>query len=267
MNRQNAPSIVVKIGTDTMMLDDSLDKKVMWDIARQIAELRESMNVVLVTSGAIGSARSLMSPDVLALVQDRRQALSSIGQAILMQQWNALLDPHNIQCAQMLVEDYDLEDVSGRQNILTRLSDYHQIEQAWERGILPVVNGNDPLTAGPIKSDNDVVASKLADLIGARGLVYLTNVDGVYTDHPKKDGAQLVREIDVMTDDWQRWMSDEKSQNGTGSMRSKCEGADAFVRQRRSLHAQGSYRAYIGSGKTQGAIHRLLAQEIGTLIS
>src|SRR5207302_9668290 len=59
------------------------------------------------------------------------------------------------------------------------------LETLLKLGVVPVVNENDATATDEITfGDNDALAAQVAVLIRARLLVLLTEVDGVYTEHP-----------------------------------------------------------------------------------
>ena len=54
--------------------------------------------------------------------------------------------------------------------------------------VIPIVNENDTTATTEIKyGDNDRLASRVAQIISADCLILLSDVDGLYTDNPKKN--------------------------------------------------------------------------------
>lgn len=259
VSKLNGDVLVVKVGTDTLTEHHALNKRVMVEIARQIADIRDQgKRVILVSSGAIGSSYALMPDSAIARIRDKKQALSALGQTRLMNRWIACFEPYDIHCAQMLVQDQNFKSPGERSSLRERLRDFHEIEDASGEGVIPIFNGNDPVTYGPIKTDNDMIAAEVASLAGAKELVFLTNVDGVFTGHPDIESSRLIRDICICDEDVMRYMSDERSQNGTGGMQSKCRSAVQYL-------AEGcDCNVFIGNGRVRNAIHRLLSKEIGT---
>ena len=57
-------------------------------------------------------------------------------------------------------------------------------------GVVPVVNENDTVVTEEIRyGDNDRLAARVAQMIGADLLVLLSDVDGLYTADPRRDPA------------------------------------------------------------------------------
>ena len=67
--------------------------------------------------------------------------------------------------------------------------------------MLPVVNENDTVATDEIRvGDNDRLAALVAHLVGADGLVLLSDVDGLYDGDPRRPGSRLVAEVDGAAD-------------------------------------------------------------------
>ena len=62
-----------------------------------------------------------------------------------------------------------------------------------------MINENDATATDEITfGDNDALAAQVAVLLGARLLVLLTEVDGVYSAHPAEPGAQPLASGDAV---------------------------------------------------------------------
>ena len=70
-----------------------------------------------------------------------------------------------------------------------------------ERGIIPIINENDTVTAERLTfGDNDTLSAKVAGLVDADQLVILSDIDGLYTANPKKySHAKLLENVDEIT--------------------------------------------------------------------
>ena len=87
MSNRGYKRLVVKIGTNVLTTDDGfLDDKVVRSMARQIAMLRRGgVEVILVSSGAMGAGRALVEPAARLSVVARRQVLAAVGQVRLIE--------------------------------------------------------------------------------------------------------------------------------------------------------------------------------------
>jgi|GEM_PF-1212448 glutamate 5-kinase len=272
MNRFTEDSmeyVVIKIGTETLMNDGSPNEKVMRNVAKCVAKIRErGMGVILVSSGAIGHALSTLSEDVAAQMKGKKQALSALGQPDLMEDWRRHFRKHNIRCAQGLVEDHDFETEDGRENMRRTIRELHELEVLWEaqgkkrkkkkKRALLILNGNDFVTHGPIDSDNDRIAGKVAEIIGATRVVFLTDVNGLYNGHPDDEDSRLISDVQVGHLDCQQYIREKRSENSTGGMGGKCTAAESVVR------GNPDAVVHICRGRVRNAIMKALKGKIGT---
>jgi glutamate 5-kinase len=212
--------IVVKCGTRLVTKPTGLNDVFISDIARQIAEVRETgTQVALVTSGAVAAGRTIapMSGDALVT----RQVLAAVGQAPLMTQYAAKFGDEGILVAQALLSRADLVHRSGYLNARNALNGL------LDEDILPVANENDVVATEELRfGDNDVLSVLIAKLIGADRLCILSSVGGLYTGDPSQDPmAELITEAgDLPREDLER-IAGDASEGGSGGMRSKLQAA------------------------------------------
>ena len=88
---------------------------------------------------------------------------------------------------------------------MIRRAHYRNAQRTLERllglDVLPVVNENDTVATDEIRvGDNDRLAALVAHIVGADGLVLLSDVDGLYDGDPRRSDARLVREVDAPAD-------------------------------------------------------------------
>jgi glutamate 5-kinase len=90
-----------------------------------------------------------------------------------------------------------------------------------------VVNENDTVATDEIRvGDNDRLAALVAHLIGADGLVLLSDVDGLYDGDPRKPGARLLTEVEDPSDlEAVRVARPGQDTLGTGGMATKITAA------------------------------------------
>jgi glutamate 5-kinase len=100
------------------------------------------------------------------------------------------------------------------------------LERLLELGIVPIVNENDTVATHEIRfGDNDRLAALVADLVGADGLVLLTDVDALYDGPPSQGGSQRVPLV-ATTDDLDAvTIGGTGSSVGSGGMVTKVEAA------------------------------------------
>jgi glutamate 5-kinase len=133
-----------------------------------------------------------------------------------------LLHDQGLTAAQMLVTLDDLED---RRRYLNAAS---TLDRLLSLGVVPVINENDSVATAEIRfGDNDRLAARIGQAADARGVILLSDIDGLYTANPHRDPhATLVPEV-VRIDARIRAMADAGSASGMGSggMVSKLEAA------------------------------------------
>jgi glutamate 5-kinase len=124
-----------------------------------------------------------------------KQAAAAAGQSALMRAWEEAFEPHGLSCAQILVTRDDTE--VRRRWLNARAT----VETLLGLGVVPVVNENDTVVTEEIRyGDNDRLAARVAQMIGADVLVLLSDVDGLYTADPRRDaGAEHIARIARLT--------------------------------------------------------------------
>ncbi|MCL4154138.1 UNVERIFIED_CONTAM: hypothetical protein GTU68_005369, partial [Idotea baltica] len=165
--------LVVKVGTNVLARPDGLlDITSISQLVDQIADLKtRGVDVILVSSGAVGAGRSMMDiPEGLNKVV-RRQVLSSIGQVRLMEIYRQLFSNHQLFCAQVLATKEDFRD---RQHYINMQNCFLALLR--DR-VVPVVNENDVVAITELMfTDNDELAGLVAAMTNADGLVILSSV-------------------------------------------------------------------------------------------
>src|SRR3989338_7695483 len=110
--------IVVKVGTKVLSKDDgTIDADVMGHLAEQIATLKKNSEVILVTSGAVGYGRSLLTLDKNTDSVVEKQVFAAVGQVKLMSMYAELFAKHGFVCAQVLATKEDFRDEEHYQNM------------------------------------------------------------------------------------------------------------------------------------------------------
>ena len=186
-------TIVVKVGTSSLTQGtDSLSKKAMLGIARQLAVLHEkNYQVVLVTSGAVFAGREVLHTTKFDRSIPRKQMLSSVGQVKLMQIWTELFGIFGITIGQLLLTRGDFANRQRYLNVRNTL------QALLQHGIVPIINENDSVAIQELRlGDNDNLSALVANLIAADLLILLTDQEGLYTADPSMDPqASLIKDV------------------------------------------------------------------------
>ena len=220
------PIIVLKIGTSTLTAGtENISRGKIEDISRQILELKDKYSVILVSSGAIATARQFIKLSDSKKQIEVKSALSAIGQPKLMQIYMEVFADFGLQAAQCLLTHYDLKGADSRANTKATISDL------LKHDYIPIINENDTVAVEEIiLGDNDKLSAMVAELVKAKKLVIASDIDGIFTKNPNLNpDAKLIEEVNSI-EEIKPYIQDIKSGLGTGGMQSKihaleiCEG-------------------------------------------
>jgi glutamate 5-kinase len=223
----SAHRLVVKVGS-ALLVDaetGAVDRAWLAALAADLARLKAAgAQALIVSSGAValGRRRLGLSPRrKLALAE--KQASAAAGQSQLMRAWEEAFEPHSLSVAQVLLTRGDTEE---RRRWLNARS---TVDTLLRLGVVPVVNENDTVATEEIRyGDNDRLAARVAQMIGADALVLLSDVDGLYTADPRRDPtAQHLGRVPMITAEIEAMAggSNAEAGVGTGGMASKLAAA------------------------------------------
>lgn len=213
--------LVLKIGTSTLTAGTRLiSRGKVEDIGRQILALRDTYDIVLVSSGAIATAKQYINIKDQGRVVESKQAMAAIGQPLLMRIYNEIFSDFGIRTAQCLMTYRDFENETSRTNTLNTVRELIKYEY------VPVINENDTTAVEEIiLGDNDKLSALVAALIKADLLVLASDIDGVFDKNPHIHAdAKHIAEIKDIAE--ARLLVEERDSGlGTGGMNSKLEAA------------------------------------------
>ena len=190
-----AKRIVVKIGS--ALVADAGRARQDWlnSLAADIAARRAAgQDIVLVSSGAIALGRDQLGPNRPRKLEEK-QAAAALGQPLLMAAVSSAFAAHDTVVAQALLT---LEDTENRRRWLNARA---TLETLLGSGAVPVINENDSVATDEIRyGDNDRLAARVAQMLGADALILLSDVDGLYTADPRSDdSAEHIPVIEELT--------------------------------------------------------------------
>ncbi len=207
--------IVVKIGSSSLQHAQTgdLDYIRLEVLVRELCNLKnQGKDVTLVTSGAIAQGRKAVNLSGTA-PQDNpiavKQACAAIGQARLMMTYQKIFAEYNQVAAQILMTRQTVDNEMNRTNA------QNTFEALFAMGVIPIVNENDTVATHEIEiGDNDTLSAVVASMIGADLLILLSDIDGLYTDDPRRNPdarfVELVEKLD------ERLLEMGKSSTGSG---------------------------------------------------
>lgn len=241
--------ILIKIGTNVITKGNGLlDVEIMRRIVKQIAQLKKKgIQVILVSSGAMGAGRSLVKLKDKVDQIKKRQILAAVGQVKLVEEYEKLFQKHDIIVSQVLATKEDFRD---RQHYLNMK---HCFDGLLEHNIVPIVNENDVVSVSELMfTDNDELAGLVAAMMDCDSVILLTIVDGL----KDKDG-KIISNIVHGEITWKKEVRADKSSFGRGGMITKCNVASKL--------ASVGIPTYIVNGKTDRILINVLdGRQVGT---
>lgn len=254
MQAKKYKKIVVKVGSNVITRADGFpDTDRIANLVKQLATLKnQGVQVVLVSSGAVASGRSIIKIKDKADPVAERQQLAAVGQIKLINTYANLFDKHNMVCAQVLVTKGDFRD---RRHYLNMQSCVNNLLQ---NNIIPIVNENDVIAVTELMfTDNDELSGLIASMISADALMLLTGVDGLYDGNPTDPASKLIPVIDDTKMDFS-FITQDKSSFGRGGMITKSRMASKMARVGITVH--------VANGKTNDILlHLMEGQKMGTM--
>lgn len=220
--------IVVKIGSSSLTSDEGgLNRDKISFFAAEIAALKRSgWQPLLVTSGAVAAGFTAIGYRKRPRALHEKQAAAAVGQALLMQAYNEAFARDQVNVAQILLTRSDFSDRRRVHNALMT------VEELLNHGVVPIINENDTVSVNELKfGDNDTLSALVANLVKAQKLLIITDMDGLYTDDPRKNAsARRIERVEAISAELLQCAGGSGTSVGTGGMRSKVEAARIATR-------------------------------------
>jgi glutamate 5-kinase len=226
-------TIIIKIGTALVAEKDGSGVKQDWlkALTQDVAALiKAGKRVAIVSSGGVALGRPALgiSPDTPPknIPLEHKQAASAVGQHHVFNGYHGAFEALGITAAQVLLTMAETEN--RRMHLNARAT----LQALLDKGIVPVINENDTISTEEIRfGDNDRLAVRVGQMIGADCVILLSTIDGLYTANPHKDStAAHIPVIEVVTNDHMAMAGDAVPGLSTGGMKSKMEAASAAMR-------------------------------------
>ncbi len=194
----DAKRVVIKVGSSSLTgsagseLDPAAVQKIV-DLARSFKA--RGAEVVLVSSGAIAAGLAPLGLKFRPRDLATQQAAASVGQGLLIAQYNEKFKKHGIVSSQVLLTTEDVvrrSHYANAQQTLTKLLSL---------GVIPIINENDTVGTQEIRfGDNDRLAALVALLIQADLLILVSDIDALYDAPPTTQGAHPIRNVQHISD-------------------------------------------------------------------
>ena len=205
---------VIKVGTASV-LPEILSK--LAPICRKLQE--NGIMPIIVSSGAVGFGKQFVNFDKLTVA--RKQALASIGQPKVMQLYTRIFEKEDLIVSQLLLGCNIIQDKQQYDNAR------NSIFELLSMGVIPIINENDAVVVQELNfGDNDRLSAFIAEMVDAASLIILTDVDGLYTEHPSNPDAVLIPVVESFSDLKMDDLGATGSKSSTGGMLTKIIAAE-----------------------------------------
>ena len=176
------------------------------------------------------------------------QAIAAVGQIHLAGEFQKLFEKNKIKTGQILISPDDTEQRRRALNIRRTFDNLFKLKA------IPIVNENDTTATAEIKyGDNDRLAARVAQIIGADTLIILSDVDGLYDKSRKKKIIETVTKIDSNIN---ALVDKKKNLFGSGGIATKLDAARICI--------NAGCHMFIGNGKKNNPIDNMIKNKIYT---
>ena len=187
MNTKNKRTVVIKIGTTSLIREGKLMEPIVISLAQKIKELQKSHNFVIVTSGAVSLGAHELDYKSRPTSMKKLQVASSVGQIKLINEYQTIFSKYNLKIAQVLITKNLIDDREQFINTTQALN------ELLSQNIIPVINENDIVATEELKfGDNDRLSAIVSIIVNASKLLIITNKEGLYDFNPDKNSEAKV---------------------------------------------------------------------------
>ena len=246
---KNSNIIVLKLGSSTVVDEKGkFKKKWVTSLIKDIKKYGEKKNVVIVSSGAIALGQKYLKINKKKIKLDMSQAIAAVGQIHLASEFQKLFEKYKIKTGQILISPDDTEQRRRALNIR------RTFDNLFKLNAIPIVNENDTTATAEIKyGDNDRLAARVAQIIGADTLIILSDVDGLYDKSNQKKIVTTVNKIDEKI---KSLIDNKKNRYGSGGISTKLDAAKICM--------NSGCHMFLANGKKNNPIKNIIKNKICT---
>ncbi len=240
---KNANKIVLKLGSTTVVDSKGIFKK-KWvtSLIKDIKKYGKGKNFVIVSSGAIALGQKYLKIKKKKIKLEMNQAIAAVGQIHLAGEFQKLFDKFKVKTGQILISPDDTEQRRRAINVRRTFDNLFKLKA------IPIVNENDSTATSEIKyGDNDRLAARVAQIIGADLLILFSDVDGLYDKSKRKT---IIREVTLIDEKITSLIDNKKNKYGSGGIATKLDAAKICMN-------SGSHM-FIANGKVNNPILNMI---------
>jgi len=210
--------IVLKLGSSTVVDGrGKFKKKWVTSLIKDIQKYGKNKKFVIVSSGAIALGQKYLKINKKKIKLDMSQAIAAVGQIHLASEFQKLFEKYKIKTGQILISPDDTEQRRRALNVR------RTFDNLFKLNAIPIVNENDTTATAEIKyGDNDRLAARVAQIIGADTLIILSDVDGLYDLSNKK---KIIKTVNIINEKINSLIDRKKNNYGSGGISTKLDAA------------------------------------------
>jgi glutamate 5-kinase len=210
--------IVLKLGSSTVVDGrGKFKKKWVTSLIKDIQKYGKNKKFVIVSSGAIALGQKYLKINKKKIKLDMSQAIAAVGQIHLASEFQKLFEKYKIKTGQILISPDDTEQRRRALNVR------RTFDNLFKLNAIPIVNENDTTATAEIKyGDNDRLAARVAQIIGADTLIILSDVDGLYDLSNKK---KIIKTVNIIDEKIKSLIDNKKNNYGSGGISTKLDAA------------------------------------------
>ena len=246
---KNSNIIVLKLGSSTVV-DNKGKFKTKWvtSLIKDIKNYGKDKNFVIVSSGAIALGQKYLKINEKKIKLDMSQAIAAVGQIHLASEFQKLFEKYKIKIGQILISPDDTEQRRRALNVR------RTFDNLFKLNAIPIVNENDTTATAEIKyGDNDRLAARVAQIIGADTLIIFSDVDGLYDKSKQNKIITFVNKIDEKINSL---IDNKKNVYGSGGISTKLDAAKICM--------NSGCNMFLANGKKNNPIKNMLKSKIYT---
>ena len=246
---KNSKIIVLKLGSSTVVDNKGkFKKKWVTSLIKDIKSYGKKKNFVIVSSGAIALGQKYLRINNKKIKLDMSQAIAAVGQIHLASEFQKLFEKYKIKTGQILISPDDTEQRRRALNIR------RTFDNLFKLNAIPIVNENDTTATTEIKyGDNDRLAARVAQIIGADILIVLSDVDGLYDRSKQKKIVSKVNKIDEQINSL---IDNKKNNYGSGGISTKLDAAKICM--------NSGCHMFLANGKKKNPLKNMIKNKIYT---
>ena len=243
----NSKKIVIKLGSSTVVdSKGKFKKKWVTSLIKDIKKYGLRKNFVIVSSGAIALGQKYLKIKKKKIKLEMSQAIAAVGQIHLAGEFQKLFDKFKVKSGQILISPDDTEQRKRALNVKSTFDNLFKLNA------IPIVNENDTTATSEIKyGDNDRLAARVAQIIGADTLIIFSDVNGLY-DKSKK----IVKTVSKIDEKIYSLIDNSKNDYGSGGILTKLDAAKICI--------NSGCNMFIANGKKNNPIRTMLKNNIYT---